>query len=633
MKTLTYFLLVAGLFSALGLDAPEGKPEQDRAAQKIAQAYADDFRVFQDEAGELAELAWEPFGLFRLQQQLTRTRIAFKKVEYLFDYWKPHYNYLHINGAPLPKIDKENVNGDIIPPNGLQALDELLFSEEAEEEQEQVKKLAAELKASADFIAKVHLPISLSDAQAIEAMRSGIVRVFTLGLTGFDTPGSGNALPEAMASIESMEKAFLLFEDSVRPEARGIFQEVKKRFRITYHLLAANSDFDSFGRLDFLKQAVNPLYEKLLDFQVRNGIPTGPFKTHAQNYEARNLFDEDFLDTYFYSELSYLPLDNPVTIALGKTLFYDPILSGNGELSCASCHDPAKAFADGLPRSKTHVPGKFTKRNSPTLIDATYASRYFWDMREITLERQVAHVVNDTLEFNTNFYEIADRLRQSPTYVRLFEEAYGGIGKEDIYSRSISNALAAYVNSLTSFNSEFDRYVRNEIPDYPEAAARGFDLFMGKATCGTCHFAPVFNGSVPPFYTETESEVLGVTLGFDTLHPQFDPDPGRAENGIRKDARPHYLNSFKTVSVRNAALTAPYMHNGSFQTLEEVMEFYNRGGGAGMGLDIPHQTLPPDPLGLTEREKADILAFMHTLTDTSGLMVDRVVLPEAVGGR
>ena len=208
MKTLTYFLLVAGLFSALGLDAPEGKPEQDRAAQKIAQAYADDFRVFQDEAGELAELAWEPFGLFRLQQQLTRTRIAFKKVEYLFDYWKPHYNYLHINGAPLPKIDKENVNGDIIPPNGLQALDELLFSEEAEEEQEQVKKLAAELKASADFIAKVHLPISLSDAQAIEAMRSGIVRVFTLGLTGFDTPGSGNALPEAMASIESMEKAF-----------------------------------------------------------------------------------------------------------------------------------------------------------------------------------------------------------------------------------------------------------------------------------------------------------------------------------------------------------------------------------------------------------------------------------------
>ncbi len=631
MKTLIPFLFIAGLFGAMGLHSPSEEGLRNTAAEKIAEAYAADFHQFREALEKLVEATDQPFNLSLLRQQLTEARIAYKRVEFLFDYTKPYYNYLHINGAPLPKVDKEDANGDIVPPNGLQALDELVFSEEAEEHQDHIEKLATDLKRRSDFIAQVHLPLPLSDAQAIEALRSGIVRVFTLGLAGFDTPGSGNAISEAMAGILSMEKAFLLFEDSVKPKARKKYQEVKRLYRHAYHLLAANQGFEDFGRLAFLKQAANPLYENLLDFQLLNGIETGKMKYHAQNYQARNLFDEDFLDTYFYSELSYLPLDNPASIALGKALFYDPILSGNGETSCATCHDPALAFTDGRAKSKTNVPGKFTRRNSPTLVDATFASRFFWDMREVTLERQVAHVVDDTLEFNTNFYEIADRLRQSPTYVRMFEEAYGGIGKEDIYRRSISNALAAYVNTLRSFNSEFDRYVRNEISVYPEAAARGFDLFMGKAACGTCHFAPAFNGTIPPFYTETESEVLGVTLGFDTLNPQFDPDPGRAKNGVRKDARPHYMNSFKTVTVRNAALTAPYMHNGSFQTLEEVMEFYNRGGGAGMGLDIPHQTLPPEPLNLTEREKADIIAFMHTLTDTSGLMVSKVVLPEVEG--
>jgi len=161
--------------------------------------------------------------------------------------------------------------------------------------------------------------------------------------------------------------------------------------------------------------------------------------------------------------------------------------------------------------------------------------------------------------------------------------------------------------------------VRDEIVHYPPAAKNGFNLFMGKAACGTCHFAPVFNGSVPPFYIEAESEVLGITLGLDTLNPQPDNDLGRFGNGRHKEALPHLKNSFKTVTVRNTELTAPYMHNGLFATLEEVMEFYNHGGGAGMGLPIDNQTLAPDALGLSDQEKQDIIAFIKTLTDTTGL--------------
>ncbi len=626
MRTFGICLLVTGILSALGFNFSTEKEGRD-TAQQIAQSYSADFRIFQEEVNKLAELAQGPFNLPQLRRQLAGARYAYKRVEFLFDYTKGHYNYLFINGAPLPKVDKEDVNGEVVEPNGLQALDELLYSEEALAQRMHIAALAAGLKKSVDFIAVVHLPLSITDPQAVEALRSGVVRVFTLGLTGFDTPGSGDAIEEARASLQAMETAFLYFGDNLEPEAEEKFQEIVKLYRKAQQLLEANADFDTFGRLAFLKQAANPLYAALLDFQELNGIETGQFKYHAQDYRSRNLFDENFLNRDYYSELSYMPLNDAALIKLGKALFYDPVLSANLEMSCASCHDPKLAFADGLPKSKTLIPGRFTQRNAPTLIDAAYSSRYFWDMREVNLERQVAHVVDNNMEFNTNFYEIADRLNQSSAYVRMFEEAYGGVGKKAIYSRSVSNAIAAYVNSLTSFNSAFDRYARNETATYPEDAARGFNLFMGKAACGSCHFAPVFNGSAPPFYQEAESEVLGVTMGFDTLHPQLDPDPGRAENGLKKDARPFYRNSFKTVTVRNAALTAPYMHNGLFRTLEEVMDFYNRGGGAGMGLEVEHQTLPAAPLNLSEREKTDIIAFLHTLTDTSGLTDNYIALP------
>jgi cytochrome c peroxidase len=140
---------------------------------------------------------------------------------------------------------------------------------------------------------------------------------------------------------------------------------------------------------------------------------------------------------------------------------------------------------------------------------------------------------------------------------------------------------------------------------------------MGKAACGTCHFAPVFNGTVPPYFNDTEAEVLGVPESYDTLHPVLDHDLGRFDSGYPRDKAPFYKYAFKTVTVRNAAITAPYMHNGAIKSLEEVVDFYNRGGGAGMGLDVPHQTLPFDHLTLSEAEQKDLVAFMHALTSTS----------------
>ena len=137
-------------------------------------------------------------------------------------------------------------------------------------------------------------------------------------------------------------------------------------------------------------------------------------------------------------------------------------------------------------------------------------------------------------------------------------------------------------------------------------------VFLGRAKCGTCHFMPLFNGLTPPFYRNSESEIIGVPASADLDHPKLDPDVGRAN----VEDNPLNRFAFKVTSLRNVAVTAPYMHNGVFKTLEDVVEFYDRGGGVGIGLDIPYQSLPTTPLKLTAAEKKDLVAFLNTLTDT-----------------
>ena len=162
-------------------------------------------------------------------------------------------------------------------------------------------------------------------------------------------------------------------------------------------------------------------------------------------------------------------------------------------------------------------------------------------------------------------------------------------------------------------NARFDQYMRGNSKALTTPEKNGFNLFMGKAKCGTCHFMPLFNGLVPPEFVETESEVLGVPKTKDSLHAELDSDLGKF-NFTRSVVHKH---AFKTPTLRNVELTAPYMHNGVFSTLEEVMDFYNKGGGKGLNIAPDNQTLPFDKLELSKKEISDVIAFMKALTDTS----------------
>ncbi|NJN33865.1 MAG: hypothetical protein HC817_06075 [Saprospiraceae bacterium] len=298
-------------------------------------------------------------------------------------------------------------------------------------------------------------------------------------------------------------------------------------------------------------------------------------------------------------------MDEPDRVALGKVLFFDPLLSVNGKRACASCHNTDKAFAENRPKS-LDLEGKPVARNAPSLIYAALATTQFWDGHAKDVENQMAHVASNPREMGNTLEELPARFSKSDEYAAMFAKAFPN-EKDAISVINMEKAMGAYLRSLVTFDSDFDRYMRGETATIDASVQRGFNLFMGKAKCGTCHFAPIFNGTVPPQYLDTEFEVIGVP----NEKNELDSDVGKLSmNRLEK-----FRHSFKTVTVRNVALTAPYMHNGVYKSLYEVVDFYNKGGGKGMGFDVPNQTLPFDKLNLKESEMLDIVHFMESLTD------------------
>lgn len=553
-----------------------------------------------------------------------KLRYAYKIAEPLFTYFSPEANKFYVNGAPLPRLDKNATSIVVIDPQGLQIIEELLYDEANHVKEITTKTI--QLQKQLVQLTKYHASIPVYDRHVFEAVRFEVLRIATMGITGFDTPGSSFAIQEseqALSSTYKMMKGYLMKKQENTKELDQLFQDA-----ITY--LKSNNDFDTFDRYEFIKTYANPLYGEILDLQLSMGIETiyevneGDY---AINYNSKEIFSDDFFNKSFYTQ--YInKYQNAKTEKLGKLLFYDPVLSGNNKRACASCHQPDKGFTDGLTTSLTFDMKGHLTRNSPTILNSVYAERFFHDMRVEKIENQFEHVIISDKEFNTNYGEILAKLNSSEEYKKMFKEVFPEYG-DRITKYTFSTALAVFCSSLSGFNSSFDQYISNKTEEeIPQDIKNGFNLFMGKAACATCHFPPSFSGIVPPLYIESESEVLGVPTNTDTIHPIMHNDLGRYSSGRPKEAAPFYKHSFKTPTVRNVAFTSPYMHNGVYTSLEEVVDFYNKGGGVGLGFEIPNQTLPFDNLNLTDQEKKDLVAFMEALNDTSGLTSKPTKLPE-----
>lgn len=543
----------------------------------------------------------------KLRESLRSTRNSFKEIEFYVAYHYPEFTKTHLNAAPLFHIKAAGTSAYTLPPEGLQVLDELIFSDEAANEKEKIKEITTFLYNSYSNFHLNSLKNGLSKGNnKTLPLRLELIRIYTLGVTGFDTPGSLRISEEASHALLGIKKYINddpYFKGYNIDKANSILTESRE-------YLSKNTDFETLDRIEFYKKYIQPLYE---EFGKWDGRTDDLKEFSGWNVSNINLFSSDFLDPYFYTLLKSSE-DNAEMRSVGKEIFYDQNVSENGKMSCAKCHLPENAFTDLKVKSQTNVDGKTVIRNSPSLYNAVFAKRFFYDMRAFYIEQQAEHVIYNKDEFNTSYESIIKKLKTKPEYKKAFKKAFkdGKISKENF-----SKALSSYVASLYSFESDFDRFMRNE-KEISQDAQKGFNLFMGKANCATCHFAPHFSGLVPPFFNENESEVLGVTKKpLNQLPVELDTDRGRADSPVKKEKSWIYENSFKTVTVRNIELTKPYFHNGAFNTLEEVMDFYNEGGGEGAGLKMKNQTLPADKLNLSKPEIKQIIAFLHTLTDIS----------------
>jgi cytochrome c peroxidase len=571
------------------------------------------------------------------QDKFRALRAQYKRVEPLLAYLQAEVTTQRLNGAPLPKIDPMEENmPSVIEPSGLQVIDELVCTDEMLDHRAEIIRLLDAFHRELTLLNRLFASqLKLTDRQVFEACRMELIRLLTLGITGFDTPGSVHAIPDARVSMDQVAQLMMPYQPwLIEADQSELAMTLQQALEAAQAFLQRREGFVSFDRMTFLREHLDPLYGLFLDVHLALGVETCYQMSPARqpvNYLGRHLFDDDFFDNDAFVKLDARHNETAAEkIELGRYLFFDPVLSSSVTRTCASCHQPERGFTDGLAKSVATGMQGTVSRNAPTLTNAVFSDRFFHDLRSAELEMQVDHVVFSKQEFNTNYSELLRRLKSSPEYLSLFYAAYPryeGTERPPINANTVKGALAAYVKSLSSFNSPFDRYVRGETDDIDPAVARGFNVFMGKGACGTCHFAPSFHGTVPPDYRESESEVLGVPAEPLWQQAPLDPDQGRAVNGVPLDAAGIFRYSFKTPTVRNVALTAPYMHNGVYQTLEEVMKFYQVGGGQGIGIHLENQTLPFDQLDLSPRDISDVIAFMGSLTDTTGMTAVPARLP------
>jgi cytochrome c peroxidase len=320
---------------------------------------------------------------------------------------------------------------------------------------------------------------------------------------------------------------------------------------------------------------------------------------------------------------------SPVTlrsarVTLGQKLFFEPRLSGDGTVACATCHDPARAFTDGRPVS-VGIQGRVGQRNAPTILNALYNKHQFWDGRVTTLEQQAALPITNPFEMgSTSIGEAVSRIASDKDYQAQFTQAFGrNVNEQDLLS-----AISAYEQTLTSFDSPFDHFIAGEVNAISDSAKRGWELFNSKARCFLCH-ALADNQRDATLFIDNDFHNIGIGI----LRHRVGPLAQQAERELAQGQLPDIdaaaitselsvlgrflvtkkqsdIASFKTPGLRNLLVTGPYFHDGSMETLWDVMDHYNKGDGiANPWLDKDMQ-----PLALTEPEIDDMVAFLASLT-------------------
>lgn len=441
-------------------------------------------------------------------------------------------------------------------------------------------------------------------------------RLFLLNLaaiytTGFECPVPENIVPELRSMLTHVSSLYQVYNETFTDQP--ITKTYLAHFQLMRQFVDAQPAYqEQFDHFTFIKDFVNPLFGLNQQMILSYHVVSKSNMDFSLSKKSTSIFDKALYYGQNTKGIFHRVKDQQILSKidhLGKLLFYDPILSGNNQRSCASCHQSFEHFTDTNQTTSLHYDGihRLT-RNTPSLLNAEFQQLLMLDGKHISLHNQTMGVLTNSNEMGGEEAQLLAKILSCKDYKQGFEKLLPHTPQEnEVTMEHITSALTLYYSKFSQHYAPFDDAMANKTT-LPLEARKGFNVFMGKAQCATCHFVPQFNGVKPP-YIGSEFEVIGVPS---LKEPnQLSNDSGRYQIHPANEM----AHAFRTGTLRNIALTKPYMHNGAFKSLSEVIDFYNEGGGIGRGLKIENQTLSPDSLHLTEEEKNQLLVFLQSLNE------------------
>ncbi len=549
----------------------------------------------------------------KIKIEINKARNSLKGLDFWFRYLEPVV-YKKVNG-PLPVEWETEVFEKFEKPYKREGTGLTLAALYIDEEAPNRDTLLDLVNSSINAMATYEADSITNELQTYHHFylcnRLHILNLAAIYTTGFECPDTSRIIPELGGMMTEVKAMYEVFNNSFTNMALNTAYMQLYQNAISF-VESQPANYSAFDHYTFIKDYVNPLYTLNQKLMKDYGVISKSFVDYSINKNATTIFDKALYDGQNAKGIFSRVQDKNALAEidrLGKLLFYDPILSGNNQRSCASCHITNQYFTDTTRRTATAFDGKSVlARNTPSLINAGANHLIMQDGKHISLQNQTRDVMTNAIEMGSKESEILKKVLSCKEYQKGFTYLLKYTPQEsEITLQHISSAITFYYDKFSHFSSPLDDAINNK-SILSENAKRGFNLFMSRSQCATCHFVPQFNGIKPP-YVSSEFEVLGVPA--DTGYTALSADKGRHEINPAVET----LNAFRTGSIRNASYTSPYMHNGVFNTLNEVIEFYNHGGGAGRGLQVYNQTLSSDSLGLSSSDKFYLIQFIQALNE------------------
>lgn len=549
----------------------------------------------------------------KIRQQIVNNRAILKRMDFWWRYLEP-IMYRKING-PLPVEWETEVFEKFEPPYRRQGGGLSLLELALDDGSDDKPSLLALIDTATSALETFQADSITSQLQSFDhfflANRLYILNLGALYTTGFECPDTSRIIPELKAMMKDVKAIYDHYNTQFPGNklSSAYFETYEKALRFVE---AQPNEYSRFDHFHFLRDHVNPLFKLNQQFITNYNVRTINVIDYSLDNYVGSIFDKQLFMSQNTKGIFSL-VEDPEVLSeirrIGKLLFYDPILSGNNQRSCASCHKPTEYFTDTTQATALQFDrnGHLT-RNTPTLINSIFNHLLMYDGKHISLQAQARDVITNPKEMNSDEKGLLKKLMSVKEYKDAFKRFVKLTPEEkEVSLNHIVGAITFYYADFSQYYSPFDRAM-NQGETISDDVKQGFNLFMSKAQCGTCHFVPHFNGIKPP-YVGSEFEVLGTPA--DKEFRKLSEDRGRYEvNPV-----PEMMNAFRTGTVRNAEFTKPYMHNGVFNTLEEVIDFYDAGGGAGKKIKVDNQTLASDSLKLSTAEKAKLITFIRSLNE------------------